>query len=146
MDLGGHGLRSMGVSLFRHYSHLKKIYFNHNRLMILPPHISLMRHLTFLDLSCNELTHLPAEIGTLSTLKKLYLFANRLDRLPYEVGFLYQLEMIGLEGNPMEHGQDQMQRLIEHGTDALIRYLREEAPSKNILSRVKGAVWLTDLI
>lgn len=130
MDLGGHGLKSMGQSLFRHYSHLRKIYFNHNRLSVLTPHISIMRNLTNLDLSFNQLTELPPEIGMLTNLKKLLLFENGLDRVPYEIGFLYQLEMLGLEGNPMRDGRDQMERLVEHGTHELVRYLREEAPRK----------------
>ncbi|KAK3720583.1 Glucose-repressible alcohol dehydrogenase transcriptional effector [Vermiconidia calcicola] len=128
MDLGGHGLKSMGASLFRHYPHLQKIYFNHNRLSSLPPHVSRLRNLTVLDLSFNQLTEIPPEIGMLTNLKKLLLFDNRLDELPWEVGYLYQLEMLGLEGNPMRRGHDQMERLVEHGTQELVRYLREEAP------------------
>lgn len=131
MDLGGHGLKSMGASLFRHYSHLRRMFFNHNRLSILTPQISTMRALTWLDLSMNQLTELPPEIGMLTHLKRLYLFDNGLDRLPYEVGFLYQLEILGLEGNPMRDGQDQMARLVEHGTQELVRSLREEAPRKS---------------
>ena len=130
MDLGGHGLKSMGASLFRHYPHLRKIYFNHNRLTTLAPHVSLMRELTVLDLSFNQLTELPPEIGMLTNLKKLLLFDNRLEELPYEVGYLYQLEMLGLEGNPMRRAPDVMERLVEHGTYELVRYLREEAPRK----------------
>ena len=128
IDLGGHGLKSISVSLFRHYPQLRKIYFNHNALSILAPHVSLMRNLTMLDLSFNRLNELPPEIGMLTNLKKLLLFENRLHELPYEIGFLYQLEILGLEGNPMRH--DLMERLVEHGTHELVRHLREEAPSK----------------
>jgi CCR4-NOT transcription complex subunit 6 len=131
MDLGGHGLKSMGSTLFRHYPHLRKIYFNHNRLTVLQPHISLMRQLTILDLSFNNLSELPPEIGMLTNLKKLLLFENRLDIIPYELGYLYQLEMLGLEGNPMRHAGELMERLVEHGTQELVRYLREEAPGKS---------------
>ena len=131
MDLGGHGLKSMGATLFRHYPHLRKIYFNHNRLMILQPEIRKMNHLTVLDLSFNQLTELPPEIGMLTNLKKLLLFENRLEDLPYEIGYLYQLEMLGLEGNPMRRGQDVLERLVEQGTQELVRYLREEAPGKS---------------
>ena len=130
MDLGGHGLKSMAQSLFRHYPHLRKVYFNHNRLNMLPPQISLMRDLTILDLSFNNLSELPPEIGMLTNLKKLNLFENKLQELPYEIGFLYQLELLGLEGNPMRRAPDQYDRLAEHGTQELVRYLREEAPSK----------------
>ena len=130
MDLGGHGLKSMGASLFRHYPHLRKIYFNHNRLTTLAPHVSLMRELTVLDLSFNALTELPPEIGMLTNLKKLLLFENNLQELPYEVGYLFQLEMLGLEGNPMRRAPELLDRLMEHGTYELVRYLREEAPRK----------------
>jgi CCR4-NOT transcription complex subunit 6 len=133
IDLGGHGLKSMGQSLFRHYPHLRKIYFNHNRLSLLPPQISLMRDLTILDLSFNNLTELPPEIGMLTNLKKLLLFDNKLLELPYEIGFLYQLDTLGLEGNPMRRAYDQYERLVEHGTHELVRYLREEAPSKSLI-------------
>lgn len=136
MDLGGHGLKSMGATLFRHYPHLRKIYFNHNRLTTLQPHISLMRYLTILDLSFNQLSELPPEIGMLTNLKKLLLFDNRLEDLPYEIGYLYQLEMLGLEGNPMRRAPDYMERLVEQGTQELVRYLREEAPRKLFVSVV----------
>ena len=130
IDLGGHGLKSMGATLFRHYPHLQKIYFNHNQLTTVPPHISFMRDLTMLDLSFNRITELPPEIGMLTNLKKLLLFSNQLDEIPYEIGYMYQLEMLGLEGNPMRRGGDVMERLMEHGTHELVRYLREEAPRK----------------
>ena len=132
MDLGGHGLKSMGASLFRHYPHLRKLYFNHNRLTTLPIHISHLRYLTVLDLSFNQLRLLPPEIGMITTLKRLLLFDNGLEILPFEIGSLYNLEMLGLEGNPMStpDGQIQQRQLIEHGTTELVRYLREEAPGK----------------
>lgn len=132
IDLGGHGLKSMAASLFRHYSHLKKVYFNHNHLSHLTPHISTMRHLTVLDISFNALTELPAEVGMLTSLKRLLLFDNGIDRLPYEIGYLFQLEMLGLEGNPMRDGRDQMEYLVEHGTHELVKYLREGAPRKSL--------------
>lgn len=132
LDLGGHGLKSMGSTLYRYYPHLRKIYFNHNRLSILQPQISAMHNLTILDLSFNQLSELPPEIGMLTNLKKLLLFENNLQDIPMEIGYLYQLEMLGLEGNPMrsQHGRDFMDRLAEHGTQELVRYLREEAPRK----------------
>jgi CCR4-NOT transcription complex subunit 6 len=64
----------------------------------------------------------------LTNLKKLSLYDNHLDDLPFELGSLFQLEMLGIEGNPMRH--DYKERLVEHGTQELIRYLREQAPSE----------------
>ncbi|KAK6397301.1 hypothetical protein LTR65_006275 [Meristemomyces frigidus] len=126
MDLGGHGLKSMGATIFRHYPHLRKIYLNHNKLTWLPQQIGTMRMLTILDLSFNDLQDLPPEIGMLTNLKRLLLYENHLDDLPYEIGSLYQLEMLGIEGNPMRHC-DYKERLVEHGTRELVRHLREQA-------------------
>jgi CCR4-NOT transcription complex subunit 6 len=142
MDLGGHGLRSMSETLFRHYPDLRKIFFNHNRLTLLQPQISTMHQLTHLDLSFNQLTDLPPEIGMLTNLKKLLLYENRLDEIPFEIGYLYQLEMLGLEGNPMRRGSECMDRLVENGTQDLVRYLREEAPREFTLGIV-GIMRLT---
>jgi len=129
MDLGGHGLKSMSTSIFRHYPDLHKIYFNHNKLTWVPHEIGTMRSLTVLDLSFNDLQVLPVEIGMLTTLKRLLLYENHLDDLPNEIGSLYQLEMLGIEGNPMRHC-DYKERLIEHGTRELVRHLREQAERK----------------
>lgn len=130
MDFTGHGLKAMGASLFRHYPHLRKLFFGHNRLYQIPPLISCMRFLTTVDLSFNQIKYIPPEIGMLTNLKRLILFDNDLDSLPYEMGSLYQLEFLGLEGNPMRDAPDQMDQLREHGTVELVRYLREEAPRK----------------
>lgn len=125
MDLGGHGLKCMGASIFRFYPHLHKIYFNHNKLTWIPMQIGNMRSLTVLDLSFNDLHYLPPEIGMLTNLKRLLVYENHLDDLPSEVGSLYQLEMLGIEGNPMR--PDYKERLVEQGTRELVRFLREQA-------------------
>jgi len=126
MDLCGQGLKGMAPALFKHYPKLHKIYLNWNKLRDIPPQIGQMRFLTILDLSMNELQVLPPEIGMLTNLKKLSLYDNHLDDLPYELGSLHQLEMLGIEGNPMR--PDYKDRLVEHGTQELVRYLREQAP------------------
>lgn len=126
MDLCGQGLKGMAPALFKHYPKLHKIYLNWNKLRDIPPQIGQMRFLTILDLSMNELQVLPPEIGMLTNLKKLSLYDNHLDDLPFELGSLHQLEMLGIEGNPMR--PDYKERLAEHGTQELIRYLREQAP------------------
>jgi CCR4-NOT transcription complex subunit 6 len=129
MDLGGHGLRSMGPSIFRHYPNLRKIYFNHNLLTWLPSEIGSMRSLTVLDLSFNKLEALPPEIGMLTNLKKLLLYGNLLHDLPFELGSLYQLETLGIAGNSMLR-PDYLERVRNEGTKEFIRWLRENAPSK----------------
>ncbi|KAK0290676.1 Glucose-repressible alcohol dehydrogenase transcriptional effector [Friedmanniomyces endolithicus] len=127
LDLGGHGLKSMGPSLFRHYPNLRKIYFNHNKLTWLPGEVGHMRNLTVLDLSFNKLDTLPAEVGMLTKLKKLLLYGNELRDLPYEIGSLYHLEVLGIAGNHMLRA-DYMERMREHGTKEFVRFLREQAP------------------
>lgn len=132
MDMCGQGLKGMAPALFKHYPKLRKVYLNWNKLGSVPPQIGQMRFLTTLDLSMNNLSCLPPEIGMLTNLKKLLLYDNQLDDLPYELGSLYQLEMLGIEGNPLR--PDYKERLMEHGTQELIRYLREQAPRKCTVS------------
>lgn len=126
MDLGGHGLRSMNSSIFRHYPDLSKIYFNHNALTWLPPDIGLMRSLTILDLSFNQLESLPAEIGMLTNLKKLLVYGNKLRDLPTEIGTLFQLETLGVAGNSLLR-IDYIQHIRDNGTKDFVRHLREQA-------------------
>lgn len=128
MDMCGQGLKAIAPVLFKHYPKLKKIYLNWNKLSVIPQQIGQMRNLTVLDLSMNNLTYLPPEIGMLTHLKKLNLYDNHLEDLPYELGSLHQLEMLGIEGNPLRH--DYKERLMEYGTQELIRFLRESAPRK----------------
>lgn len=128
MDMCGQGLKGMAPALFKHYPKLHKMYLNWNKLSSIPPQIGQLRFLTVLDLSMNNLTYLPPEVGMLTNLKKLSLYDNHLEDLPFELGSLFQLEMLGIEGNPMRH--DYKDRLVEHGTQELIRWLREQAPSK----------------
>ncbi|KXT03138.1 hypothetical protein AC578_7703 [Pseudocercospora eumusae] len=127
MDLCGQGLKAIAPALFQRYPKLKKMFMAWNSLRAIPPQIGQMRFLTVLDLSMNNLNYLPAEIGMLTNLKKLSLYDNHLDDLPFELGYLYRLEMLGIEGNPMR--PDYKERLMEHGTQELIRYLREQAPT-----------------
>ncbi|EMD00095.1 hypothetical protein BAUCODRAFT_63084 [Baudoinia panamericana UAMH 10762] len=128
MDLCGHGLKSIGASVFRHYPNLRKLYFANNKLEVLPLQIGTMRSLTELDLSYNGLRELPPEIGMLTHLKKLLLYGNDLYDLPYELGALHQLEVLGLYGNNRLR-RDYYDRVKEHGTRELVRYLREQAPA-----------------
>ncbi|GIZ37884.1 hypothetical protein CKM354_000131400 [Cercospora kikuchii] len=127
LDFSGHGLKVISTIVLERYPKLKKLYLPWNKLTSIPPQIGTLRFLTILDLSWNNLSFLPPEIGMLTNLKKLLLYDNNLDDLPHEFGTLYQLEMLGLEGNPMRH--DYKDRLVEHGTQELIRYIREQAPT-----------------
>lgn len=128
MDLSGQGLKGVAPELFRRYPKLRKLYLNWNKLSEIPPLIGQMRFLTVLDLSMNNLSYLPPEIGMLTNLKKFSLFDNNLVDLPFEMGSLFQLETLNIEGNPMR--ADYKERIMEHGTQEMIRFLREEAPRK----------------
>lgn len=126
IDMSGQGLKVLAPIVITRYTKLKNLYLSWNRLSSIPPQVGTMRFLTHLDLSFNNLSFLPPEIGMLTNLKKLSLYENNLEDLPYELGTLFQLEMLGIEGNPMR--QEYKDRLMEHGTQELIRHLREQAP------------------
>ena len=125
LDMGGSNLRIMGTPIFN-YKFLTKLYFNNNKLRSVPPEIGRLKHLLLLDLSLNEITELPPQMGMLVNLKELLLFDNQIDALPYELGNLFQLEMLGVEGNPLI--EEQKSIVMEEGSGALIKYLRETAP------------------
>jgi Leucine-rich repeat (LRR) protein len=65
----------------------------------LPPDISKLSSLQFLDLSGNELNTLPAEIGKLKSLQILDLSRNELESLPPEIGQLTNLRILYLSYN-----------------------------------------------
>ncbi|EGE00312.1 glucose-repressible alcohol dehydrogenase transcriptional effector [Trichophyton tonsurans CBS 112818] len=125
IDFGGQGLRALSDGLF-HYAFLDKLYLNHNKLKTLPRKIGQLKNLTHLDVSSNELTEIPEEIGMLTNLKRLLLFDNNLQTLPFEMGYLCELETLGVEGNPLNDVLKS--RIMQEGTKALIKYLKEETP------------------
>lgn len=138
LDFSGHGLKVLSPLVLKIYPKLKSLWLPWNKLTMIPPQIGTLRFLTTLDLSWNHLSFLPPEIGMLTNLRKLLLFDNQLDDLPHELGTLYQLEMLGIEGNPMR--PDYKEKLVESGTQELIRYIREQAPSKCHLCMSKSAI------
>lgn len=132
LDFSGQGLRAISNALFK-YKFLDKLYINHNKLTKLPSAIGRLKLLTHLDASSNNLADLPAELGMLTNLRQLLLFDNQITVIPPELGTLYQLEMLGIEGNPI---QDQLKQImVKDGTRALITYLRENCPGRNLPGR-----------
>jgi len=65
----------------------------------LTPYISLLRHLTFLQLCCNMLTSIPDEIGHLTMLRVLDLSNNNIEFLTPYIGNLRQLSILKLGRN-----------------------------------------------
>ncbi|KAI9224207.1 Endonuclease/exonuclease/phosphatase [Blastocladiella britannica] len=126
LDIGGLSVRNLSASLFQ-YAFLTMLYLNHNVLLEIPPEIERLRSLVLLDVSGNRLITLPPEVGMLINLQCLYAFDNKLTSLPWELGNLYQLESLGIEGNPLP--ENVMLVSQKDGTQALIVYLREHAPS-----------------
>jgi len=124
LDMGGQNLKVMHTALL-HYSFLTKLYLNHNKISFIPSMIGKLRNLAVLDLSQNELRELPVEIGMLVNLREFFLFDNQLETLPFEMGTLYQLQILGIEGNPLE--EELKAIIVEQGTGALIKYMRENA-------------------
>lgn len=127
LDLGGQAIRNLSSSLFN-YRFLTKLYFNNNKLTLVPKEIGQLRTLKTLDLSVNELHTIPSQIGMLVNLRELLLFDNKIRTLPFEIGNLYQCAMLGLEGNPL--ADDLKHTLMETDSLGLIKYLRENAPRK----------------
>lgn len=127
LDMGGANLRVMGAALFN-YTFLNRLYFNNNKLKVLPPAIGKLKLLSVLDLSLNELTEIPPEIGMLVNLKELLLVDNQLEILPFELGNLFQLQMLAIDGNPLI--DEQRNIIAESGVPGIIDYLREHAPGR----------------
>jgi CCR4-NOT transcription complex subunit 6 len=127
IDMGGANLRVMGRALFN-YTFLTRLYFNNNKLKIIPADIGRLRNLVVLDLSLNELTEIPQEMGMLVNLKELLLVDNQIEKLPSELGNLYQLQMLAVDGNPLNEVYRNI--ISESGVAGIVDYLRENAPSK----------------
>jgi len=127
LDLSGQGLRALTPPLFT-YTFLHELYIASNRLEVLPAAIGELRHLRHLEASHNQIRELPPELGMCTMLKNLLLFNNNITTLPSELGSLHLLEMLGIEGNPLS--SDLKGKIQEQGTKSLIRFLREQMPSK----------------
>lgn len=125
LDLGGQSLKNVSPRIGT-YSFLTQLYLCNNHLIHLPSEIGSLRQLTILDVSSNNLSSLPRELGKLTSLRELRLFDNSLITLPYELGNLYQLSVLGLDGNPLDISI--REKIIEEGTTALIRTLRDTCP------------------
>ena len=125
IDLGGHQLRNLAPSIFN-YEFLEALHISHNNLVELPPAIGQLHNLRLLDVSHNQLKELPPEMGMLTQLQELLLFENAIHELPFELGSLFRLKVLGIEGNPLQ--ENLKTELMQNGSNALIKLLRENAP------------------
>ncbi len=93
-----------------------------NQLTAVPPEIGKLRNLTKLELQRNQLTTLPPEIGRLGNLENLLIQDNRLTELPPALGRLTRLKTLRVHDNPLTSPPPPV---VEQGTEAILRYLRE---------------------
>lgn len=77
------------------WTHLSRLCLNDNNLIRLPPVVSNLVNLQYLDVSNNKIRTLPAEIGDMTCLRELYLNYNQLRVLPFELGKLFKLHQLG---------------------------------------------------
>ncbi|MFA6159236.1 MAG: leucine-rich repeat domain-containing protein, partial [Candidatus Paceibacterota bacterium] len=98
-------------------SSLQWLDLNDNQLASLPPEVGLLSSLQHLDLSGNQLTSLPPDVGHLSSLQELYLGHSQLTSLPPEIGHLSSLRVLWLGNNQLTS--------LPHGLERLssLRYL-----------------------
>lgn len=82
-----------------------------SNLLILPPQIALLTHLTTLSLDHNRLAYLPFQIGALTHLTQLSLRDNDLTYLPNSFQNLTNLTQLGLRQNSLSSLPDGFERL-----------------------------------
>ncbi|ESO96641.1 hypothetical protein LOTGIDRAFT_143816, partial [Lottia gigantea] len=85
------------------YHSIERINCYGNCIKSIPPAISHLQQLTYLDLSRNQLTVLPAYIGNLQSLEVLIAANNKLVSLPEELGMLEKLHEIDVSCNEISH-------------------------------------------
>ncbi len=81
------------------------------KLTSLPPEVSQLPKLRYLNLSDNRLTKLPADIGTMRQLQSLRLSHNQLATLPPEIGALDRLTRLEVSDNALTQLPPEMGRL-----------------------------------
>ena len=77
--------------------------FERENIRILPPEISNLKALVYLNLRLNNVTELPKEITTLSNLEYLDLFDNNIAELPAEIENLVNLKYLSVHRNKLEN-------------------------------------------
>lgn len=80
---------------------LERLYFNSNKIEILPSHLFLCHKLRFLDLSNNDIRFIPPEIGVLQCLQYFSVTCNKIENLPDELFFCKKLKTLKLGKNSL---------------------------------------------
>lgn len=84
-----------------------------NKIKNLPPQISKLKNLEYLNLGWNELEEIPKEIGNLSKLRLLYLERNKITKIPNEIRNLTNLKYLDLRGNNLPIPPEILQKVNE---------------------------------
>lgn len=80
---------------------LERLYFSHNKIGILSPHLFLCNKLRYLDLSNNDIRFIPPEIGVLQSLQYFSVTCNKIENLPDELFFCKKLKTLKLGKNTL---------------------------------------------
>eukprot|EP00062_Callorhinchus_milii_P003341 gi/632940526/ref/XP_007885366.1/ PREDICTED: leucine-rich repeat-containing protein 8C isoform X2 [Callorhinchus milii] len=80
-------------------SSLERLYFNHNKIEVLPSHLFLCNKLRSLDLSYNDIRFIPPEIGVLQSLQYFSITGNKVESLPDELYFCKKLKTLKMGKN-----------------------------------------------
>ncbi|XP_050739704.1 uncharacterized protein LOC127010031 [Eriocheir sinensis] len=104
-------------------SMIHRVSLQDNKLVDLPAaSLSLLTHVTWLDLRYNLLAYLPQEISALVSLQVLLLQGNRLTALPTSLGMLPALVTLQVSDNPLTFPPE---TVIRGGAKSILQFLRE---------------------
>ncbi|XP_069795236.1 volume-regulated anion channel subunit LRRC8C isoform X2 [Narcine bancroftii] len=80
-------------------SSLECLYFNYNKIEVLPSHLFLCNKLRSLDLGHNDIRFIPPEIGVLQSLQDFCITGNKVESLPDELYFCKKLKTLRVGRN-----------------------------------------------
>lgn len=144
LNLSHNELESLPAELGR-LENLKYLYLHSNQLRAVPGELGQLTNLRTLWIHSNQLTSVPPELGQLKNMHRLWLHRNQLTSVPPKLAQLQNLRQLGLHDNrltsvPAALGHmDKLTGLtlgenplvsppldiVEHGTQAILAYLRE---------------------
>ena len=90
---------------------LKYLNLNGNKLTSVPSELSQLRNLEYLNLKNNKLTSIPSELSQLIKLKELYLSKNKLTSIPSELSQLKNLKILNLCNNKLSSIPSELSQL-----------------------------------